>query len=291
LPPAQGEDQARAIELMSGNRSYDLVTYGALCERLGANCIYRHRPVMVRRPDVVPVKALCVEPLPVNVKLVSDIYANLSYDAASVKVVHAAAADRRGHARFPDMQRKGLQTVGIGWNRGQPGSGEGKYGFTRWVQVQQITVDDLCRDEGLDAVDLLAVDTEGYDPMVIVGATNLLSRRRIRVLEFEYSKAGVWPLHHLRDLTTKLDGLGMECFVESTCGRTYRITRCWSGALRPENMHAVSNVVCALRSEWEVLGYLRDRAADTLAGVACPDPRGRYGYLVPDPPAPAPKTA
>ena len=66
--------------------------------------------------------------------------------------------------------------------------------------MQQITVDDLCRDEGLDAVDLLAVDTEGYDPMVIVGATNLLSRRRIRVLEFEYSKAGVWPLHHLPDV-------------------------------------------------------------------------------------------
>jgi len=48
------------------------------------------------------------------------------------------------------------------------------------VTVQVATVDQYCARNGIDVVDLLKIDAQGYDLRVIEGASRMLSMRRIR---------------------------------------------------------------------------------------------------------------
>jgi FkbM family methyltransferase len=48
------------------------------------------------------------------------------------------------------------------------------------VIVQVRTVDDYCASTGIDTVDLLKIDAQGFDLKVIEGASRMLSMRRIR---------------------------------------------------------------------------------------------------------------
>lgn len=54
-------------------------------------------------------------------------------------------------------------------------------------EVDILTVDDECRRLGLDRLDLLKVDTEGYDLHVLRGAAGMLSRQAVGVVQFEYN--------------------------------------------------------------------------------------------------------
>jgi hypothetical protein len=54
------------------------------------------------------------------------------------------------------------------------------------------TVDDEARAAGLDRVDLLKVDCEGYDLHVLRGASTLLSAEAVSAVQFEYNS--YWAL-------------------------------------------------------------------------------------------------
>ena len=49
------------------------------------------------------------------------------------------------------------------------------------------TVDDFCRANGVDKIDVLKVDAEGYDLHVIKGASRMLSEGRIDFIYAEFN--------------------------------------------------------------------------------------------------------
>jgi FkbM family methyltransferase len=53
------------------------------------------------------------------------------------------------------------------------------------VQVNVKTVDDYCADLGVDAIDILKLDTQGFDLKVIEGSNRLLAQHRIHLIYME----------------------------------------------------------------------------------------------------------
>jgi FkbM family methyltransferase len=64
---------------------------------------------------------------------------------------------------------------------GEAGWGE----IVRETPVPVITLDDYCADSSIEHIDLLKIDTQGYELEVLKGATTLLSEHRIGLLYLE----------------------------------------------------------------------------------------------------------
>lgn len=56
----------------------------------------------------------------------------------------------------------------------------------RITQSQIVTGDSHCKGHGVDQIDLLKIDVEGADHLVLEGFAEMLSRRKVRVVQFEY---------------------------------------------------------------------------------------------------------
>jgi FkbM family methyltransferase len=67
-----------------------------------------------------------------------------------------------------------------GLNRLRPGNA-GKDS----IRVQISTVDAICDQEGIDRIDILKTDTEGYDAEVLAGAHRMLSKGLVRCIMCE----------------------------------------------------------------------------------------------------------
>ena len=58
------------------------------------------------------------------------------------------------------------------------------------LSVNVATVDDICRSEHIGIIDLLKIDTEGYDCEVLKGATAMLARNAVRFVYCEFYSLG-----------------------------------------------------------------------------------------------------
>lgn len=68
---------------------------------------------------------------------------------------------------------------------------------SRRIGVHCTTLDRFCADNGIDAIDVLKIDTEGFELEVLKGAQDVLNRRRIRFIYAE-----------LNDMRTQEHGSG-----------------------------------------------------------------------------------
>lgn len=57
--------------------------------------------------------------------------------------------------------------------------------IVRKTRVRMVTLDTYCQQAGIDHIDLLKIDTQGYDLEVLRGAEKLLARGGIRVVQLE----------------------------------------------------------------------------------------------------------
>lgn len=92
-----------------------------------------------------------------------------------------------------------------------------KFGYrSRQIKVPCGTIDGFCRQRGLERIDLLKVDTEGFDLNVLRGAENMFREGRIRFVYVEFnslfSKQGVTggALFPIAEFLTKF-GLTYVC--------------------------------------------------------------------------------
>jgi FkbM family methyltransferase len=72
-------------------------------------------------------------------------------------------------------------------------------GATR-VQVPVTTVDRYCAEHGIDRVDYVKSDAEGFDSQIIAGALGMLREGRVGVWQFEYNYRWIDPRRFLRDV-------------------------------------------------------------------------------------------
>jgi FkbM family methyltransferase len=86
--------------------------------------------------------------------------------------------------------------------------------------VAVTTIDEFMAEQGIAEIDLLKIDTEGFDLAVLKGARDALARRAIKTIQFEFIPADIAMHVTMRD------------FFEVLAG--YRIFRlCLNGTLTP----------------------------------------------------------
>ena len=61
-----------------------------------------------------------------------------------------------------------------------------------------MSLDDFADKYRLDKIDVLKIDTEGYEPLVFRGAQRLISEHRIRLFIFEHLKGKKSPIPLIR---------------------------------------------------------------------------------------------
>merc|ERR1711941_6494 len=101
----------------------------------------------------------------------------------------------------------------------------------RKVECQEVpvyTLDTFMSDVLNDTksiIDHLSIDVEGFDALVLEGASQTLPR--VRYLEFEYNWKGPWLHKSLSALIMYLKQHGFACYWAGTHGHIWRITNCW----------------------------------------------------------------
>ena len=71
--------------------------------------------------------------------------------------------------------------------------------------VPTTTVDQLLASQGLQAVDLCLIDTEGHDHAVLRGAENALRTHSLKIVTFEYG--GLWCFRQPNNACIRLEPL------------------------------------------------------------------------------------
>ena len=113
-----------------------------------------------------------------------------------------------------------------------------------------VALDDFFRHEGLEHVYHVAIDTEGWDALVVEGMRDSLRQRRVSLVEFEVNNRGMWNrLFSGREARTvngtlnMLHDAGYACYWVLTRALVPASGACWIDAFggRP----AWSNVLCA----------------------------------------------
>ncbi|GIL41986.1 hypothetical protein Vafri_63, partial [Volvox africanus] len=83
------------------------------------------------------------------------------------------------------------------------------------VKVNLTTVDEEMRRLGWPLLDVLKIDTEGFDPAVLAGAFHSLLVRRISILSFHYQRLWTRSGGSLRQCVDYLERLGYACFFDA----------------------------------------------------------------------------
>jgi hypothetical protein len=112
-------------------------------------------------------------------------------------------------------------------------------------------------------VDVLTIDTEGFDWRVLQGARSIVTRTRY--IEFEYHAR--WDAQEfLKDAVDYLEDLGFVCYFAGRQGRLFKLTDgCWVNELY--EVRVWSNVACVHRSESAWLAIMEDYYQKTLPQI------------------------
>lgn len=179
----------------------------------------------------------CFEPSPSALAVLSP--RALSWP--TVRVVPKAVSDEEGVMDFCDLG-DAAQTSGAADVLGDSG-GKGAV-----IEVPVVTLDRELERLGVLDVDLLKIDAEGLDWRVLRGTAGLLSRGRVRVVQFEYGDGWARSGGTLWSIVALL----------SRCGYGVRLLR--SSGLTPVNLEALgeffaySNFVAFRKGEERALG-------------------------------------
>jgi FkbM family methyltransferase len=92
------------------------------------------------------------------------------------------------------------------------------------LDVQTSTIDRYCSENSIDRIDMVKIDTEGNDLRVIQGATELLRRGKLGIVQFEYNSRWVYSRSYLKDVfdlvrgtpywIAKICSTSLEIYVE-----------------------------------------------------------------------------
>ena len=64
------------------------------------------------------------------------------------------------------------------------------------INVDVITLDDFCQKNKISNIDLLKIDTQGYEEFVLEGAQNLLKENKIKIIKLEMIFSDLYSKKH-----------------------------------------------------------------------------------------------
>ena len=142
--------------------------------------------------------------------------------AADARVVphNVAVAAATGSARFRVNRASVTNSLLESDLRGSNYWGSHLLDTEQEIEVKTLTLDDFCRDEHIDHVDVLKIDVQGAEYAVLEGAHGLLERHAVDLIYLEMimapSYVGQRKYHYY---LTALDALGYELFDLFNLGR------------------------------------------------------------------------
>jgi len=74
-----------------------------------------------------------------------------------------------------------------------------------FYDVKLVTLNEFCKNENVKNIDLLKIDTEGFEFEVLIGASDLLKKGRISVIQFEFNEMNVVKRRFLKDFYELLE--------------------------------------------------------------------------------------
>jgi FkbM family methyltransferase len=96
----------------------------------------------------------------------------------------------------------------------------------RSERVRIETLHEYCAAQGIERIDLLKIDVEGHELDVLRGADGMLSRRRIRMVTFEFGGCNIDTKTFVREFWQLFTRHGMTSFHRiMPSGRLFRIDR------------------------------------------------------------------
>ena len=124
-------------------------------------------------------RLISFEPFPESFRELQSRYA----DNSRLQAVNVAASNRQAEQQFHlyensclnSLTDKSSWTVKADWNS------------MASIPVQTVRLDEWCQQAGIAQVDLLKVDTEGFDLQVLEGAAGLLQRRGVKFVYVEFN--------------------------------------------------------------------------------------------------------
>jgi FkbM family methyltransferase len=185
-----------------------------------------------------PVTVFCMEPSLynyANLIMTRDKFFSNNKQQVQWYTVNAAMSNDTGLIQFPRDCVDELCSLDGSSDGAKPNN---------FDYVSLMTVDYFMKKYQVPYIDVLKIDTEGFDATVIAGAMEGLSSGRIGIISFEYHEVGVWREYSLESIVEKLDGLDYVCYYDGKGGELSRLTGCWHEAYEA---YAWSNVVCVPR--------------------------------------------
>jgi FkbM family methyltransferase len=88
--------------------------------------------------------------------------------------------------------------------------------FDQVEEVEVSTVDAYCAERGVERIDLIKLDVEGYELDVLAGAARMFKERRVRMVSFEFGGCNIDSRTYFQDFWYLFQEYGMQ--------RLYRIT-------------------------------------------------------------------
>lgn len=74
------------------------------------------------------------------------------------------------------------------------------------VDIDVVTLDEFCKENSIEKIDLLKIDTEGFELEVLEGADVLLEKNAIKVIQFEFNEVNIVKRRFLKDFYDRLPG-------------------------------------------------------------------------------------
>ncbi len=141
-------------------------------------------------------------------------FQELSQSAAGDSRIHChhlAMADRPGQAFLNANLSTSTNSLLTTDERGAAFWGGGLLDTTSRVEVTTTTVDQFCREAGIDQVDILKLDVQGAEFSVLQGAREMLASSRISLIYTEMIMCPTYEgQHKLHEYPALLDSLGYE---------------------------------------------------------------------------------
>lgn len=121
----------------------------------------------------------------------------------------------------------------------------------RTARAHVTTGDAFCEESGVNSIDFLKLDVEGFEDRVLQGFGRMLEQRRIRVIQFEYGRINIDTHFLLKDFHNFLEAAGMRVGKLYRDGVEFRKYR-----HRDENFLG-PNYVAVLDNEEELISLMR----------------------------------
>lgn len=266
----KGDDAIDVMRMGSQNQKFDSVTWRSTMFEVSDGQSFSGERACPVNPSDFPIiqphfirdaKMHCVEAMPSTFKLLNASMYNLGLEKEGFVVQNIALGSTSGIAFFPDAL-PGRESLGLSNCNGD----QSTVGGVECKQVLLRTLDKYVFEyvgEDEWPIDILSIDTEGFDFDVLYGSTSTLEKTQYLI--FEYHETGTWSRHSIKEVMDLLQNADFTCYWAGE-GKLWRIHDCWQRGEMDQlySWHGWSNIACVKRSNLRLAEIMEDIFLETI---------------------------